>query len=229
MSYRDQFDLEPLRIRAYLRSGVVCDEYMPLDGVVLYQAHRYQAGGVCPVTIPGDYTTQGVSTIPMGIERPGRNNWYYRCSWAQWSHGVEGSDHWNKRFDDRYEEYLDLGRKSKVTTKSGRYKQYHMPIFYRACLWVEWYCIGDKAQLEYLLCTVTHIGKKRSQGWGRVSRWQIDPWPEDWSVWRSDGRLMRGIPLEDMPDKKPVDLLVYGIRPSYWKSSNQVPLVRPDG
>jgi hypothetical protein len=228
MSFRDQFDFEPLRIRAWLRTPVVGDQYMPLDGVLLYQAHRYQAGGFCPYTIPGAYTTQGVSTIPVAIEHPGRRNWYYRASWAQWGPHTDGRDHWNKRFDMKHLRFADLGRKSKITTKSGEFKQYHMPIFYRSALWVEWYLMADKEEMKYLLCTVTHLGKKRSQGWGRVSRWQIDEWPEDWSVWRSDGRLMRGIPMEDAPQDKPLDFKIYGIRPSYWRDNNQMPLVMPD-
>lgn len=228
MSYRDQFNFRPLRIRAWLRTPVVADQYMPLDGVLLYQAHRYQAGGICPVTIPGDYTAQGVSTIPIDIEHPGRRNWYYRASWAQWGPCVEGRSHWNKRFDVKYSWLAKMGRKSKIVTKAGEYKQYHMPVFYRSALWVEWYLVADKSEMEHLLCTVTHLGKKRSQGWGRVSRWQIDEWTEDWSVWR-DGQLMRGIPAEDVSRDGPLDFKIYGIRPSYWKDNNQMPLVMPDG
>jgi CRISPR type IV-associated protein Csf3 len=139
---------------------------------------------------------------------------------------VEGCDYWNKRFDSRYADLVDFGgRRGKVIIEKGPYKAYHMPIFYRAALWVEWYCVGDKAAIEYLLSTVTHIGKKTSQGWGRVIRWEIESWPEDWSVWRGD-RLMRGIPVEDVGGK-PFRLLYYGIRPSYWQRENQMPLAVP--
>lgn len=226
MAYRDRYSLEPLRIRAYLRTGIVADRWLPLDGILLYQAHRDKDGPQA-MTTPGDYTIQGVSTLPLGIIHPGRQNWYYQCSWAQWSHNVEGRDHWNKRFDTQFANLVDFsGRRGKVVIEQGRYKAYHMPVFYRAALWVEWYCMGDRSEIEHLLSTVTHMGKKASQGWGRVSQWAIEPWPEDWSVWRSDGKLMRGIPVEDTRDM--VDFMVYGIRPSYWKSNNQMPLVRPD-
>ena len=232
MAYRDRYALEPLRIRANLRSAVVADEFMPLDGVLLYQAHR-ELGGTQVVTIPGAYTINGVSTLPLAIEHPGRRNWYYRCSWAQWGESVEGTDYWNKRFDSQYADVIDWdGKRGKVIVEQGKYKAYHQPIFYRAALWVEWYCVGDKNIIERLLCTVSHMGKKRSQGWGRVASWKIESWPEDWSIWRSDGRLMRGIPLEDARERRgdgPYDFMYYGIRPSYWNKSNQKALVKPDG
>jgi hypothetical protein len=227
MAFRDRYDLEPLRVRAWLRAGVVADEFLPLDGVLLYQAHR-EKDGPQAVTIPGAYTCNGVSTLPLAIEHPGRRKWYYRCSWAQWSHSVEGQDHWNKRFDSKFADLIDWGgRRGKVHIEQGKYKAYHMPLFYRAALWVEWYCVADRQRLEDLLCTVTHIGKKRAQGWGRVARWDIEPWGEDWSVWRPDGRLMRGIPVEDAKGDGPFDFMHYGIRPSYWKKNNQMPLVKP--
>ena len=228
MAYRDRYDLEPLHIRAYLRAGVVADKQMPLDGILLYQAHRDEHGPQA-MTIPGDYTCQGISTLPLDIVHPGRQNWYYCCSWAQWSHDIEGHDHWNKRFDSQFADLVDFSnRRGKVIIEEGRYKAYHMPIFYHAALWVEWFCMGDKAEIERLLSTVTHIGKKGAQGWGRVRRWEIESWPEDWSVWH-DKRLMRGIPAEDMGQEFPIgiDVTHYGIRPSYWKASNQMLLVMP--
>lgn len=228
MAYRDKFDMEPLRIRAHLRTGIIGDRHLPLDGVILYQAHRYQAGNIPPMTIPGDYSTQGISTLPLAIEHPGRRQWYYLCSWAQWSHDIEARDYWNKRFDASLAYLVDLGRRSKISQSSGQYKQYHMPIFYRPALWVEWYCVGDKAQIECLLCTLTHLGKKRSQGWGRVRRWEIESCSKDWSVWKEE-KLMRGVPEGDVDDVSNYEIQTYGIRPSYWKSNNQMPLVMPNG
>ena len=228
MAYRDRYNLEPLHIRANLRTPVVADRWLPLDGVLLYQAHRDKLGPQI-VTVPGDYTCQGVSTLPLEIEHPGRRNWYYRCSWAEWSHDIEGQDYWNKRFDSKFADLVDFGkRRGKVSIRQGRYKAYHMPVFYRAALWVEWFCVGDRAAIEHLLSTVTHLGKKSSQGWGRVSSWEIESWLADWSVWR-DGQLMRGIPTEDVAGvERPFNIKYYGIRPSYWKDGNQKMLAMPE-
>jgi len=234
MAYRDRFSLEPLRIRANLRTGVVADRWLPLDGILLYQAHRMEAGGGPEATIPGEYTRQKIATLPLGIVHPGRKNWYYQCSWAQWSHNIEAQDHWNKRFDSRLADLIDFdGKRGNVIIKSGQYKAYRMPIFYRVALQIDWYCVGDKTEIEILLSTLTHIGKKGVQGWGRVISWEIESCEIDWSVWR-DGKLMRGIPKDDIEAVRqfsgnPVDFSFgnYGIRPSYWKRSNQRNLALP--
>lgn len=231
MAYRDRYNLEPLRVRAYLRTGVDSDRWLPLDGILMYQAHRDQMGAQV-MTIPGDYSQQmAFPTLPLGIIHPGRRNWYYQCSWATWSHAgrIEGQDYWNKRFDSGFADLVDFdGKRGKVIIEQGQYKAYHMPIFYRVAEWVEWYCLGDKTEIEYLLSTVTHIGKKASQGWGRVIRFIVESWPDDWSVW-CNGELMRGIPEEDIPEGVEIKRGNYGIRPSYWKKSNQKELAMPDG
>lgn len=230
MAYRDRFNLEPLRVVAHLRTGVVADRWLPLDALLLYQANR-DALGPEAATLPGGGAAQSpASTLPLGIAHPGRRIWYYQCSWAQpqpwWAE--EGRDHWNKRFDMGFAHLVDFrGRRGKVVIAQGRYKAYHMPVFYRAALRVEWYCVGDGAEIERLLSTAAFLGKKRSQGWGRVMRWEVKPWAEDWSVWR-DGRLARGVPVADVCERgEPFRLAHYGVRPPYYRPNNQMPLAVP--
>jgi len=225
MAWRDDFI--PLHVRAWLRSPVIADRWLPLDGVLFYQACRERCGPQI-VTTPGTYAVELESIrLPMAIEHPGQQNWYYRCSWARWSHEIEGTDHWSKHFNSALADLIDFGkRRGKVIIEQGRYKAYFMPVFYRAALWVEWYCVGDKTEIEYLLSTVTHIGKKGVQGWGRVMHWEIVPCEADWSIWR-DGRLMRGVPYEDLTPGIMVNFANYGIRPSYWRRENQMMLAVP--
>ncbi len=220
---------EPLRVRARLRSGVVSDLYLPLDGILLYQAHR-EAEGAQTFALPGEYSSRGGVSLPLATAQYANHDYskwyqYYRCSWAQWpEHTSEAADHWNKRFDLTFADLIDFrGRRGRVEVGSGPYKAYHQTIFYRAALWVEWYCVGDRAQIEALLCTVTHIGKKQTQGWGRVIAWDIQRMNDDYSVWMGN-RLMRGVPPSEAPG---YPTGVYGIRPSYWKKSNQMLLALP--
>jgi len=220
VAFRDKYNLEPLRIVAHFRTNPVCDQWLPLDGILLYQANR-EALGPELAALPGGQDVQGASTLPLAIVHPGRHNWYYACSWAQpqpwWV--AEEIRHWNKRFDTQYSDMVDFeGRRGKVIIEQGRYKAYHMPMFARATLQVEWYCVGDKVEIERLLSLVTHLGKKRSQGFGRVWRWDVEPWSEDWSIWR-DGHLTRGVPDEDAG--KALNRIYYGIRPPYYRKENQ--------
>lgn len=222
--------MKPLKIRALLRCGVVSDSYLPLDGILFYQAHRY-LNGPLEAAIPGATGSARLKPheLPLEVVSPGKEYWYYRCSWAQWSHDVEGQDYWNKRFDSSFERLLDFGgRRGRVATEKGKYKAYHMPIFYRSALWIEWFCVGDETAIRELLLTVTHIGKKSSQGWGRVSQWEIEAVGCDWSINR-EGRLMRGIPLTEARalavEFRPMHS---GIRPSYWDRTNQMMLGMPN-
>ncbi len=227
MGSREVLPLEPLRVRAWLRAPVVSDRWLPLDGMLLYQEHRDRCGQQ-NYTLPGEYSAKSVGMLScLGMAGPGGREWFYRCSWAQWSAYAEGQDHWNKRFDASLASLIDFdGRRGRVDTKAGTYKAYHMPVFYRAALWVEWYCMGNRRRIAELLSTLTHIGKKREMGWGCVARWEIEPAARDYSVVK-DGVLMRGVPAVCAPEGIPYTRGRYAVRPSYWNPSNQMDLNLP--
>jgi CRISPR type IV-associated protein Csf3 len=219
----------PARITARLRTGVVCDPWLPLDAILDYQVKRERFGAQ-QTTRPGGEPAPSKPDpdVPLQAHHAGTENWYYACSWAQpqpwWV--AEGTDYWNKRFDAGFADLVDFGgRRGKVIIEQGPYKAYHMPIFYRTACQIEWYAVGDLSRIRELLATVTHIGKKRSQGWGRVTEWIVEPWPEDWSV-RCDGYLTRGIPVFDA--SAPYDVMSYGLHPPYYSKWNQIPIARPN-
>lgn len=228
MAWRSSY--EPLHIRAHLRTPVITDRWLPLDAVLLYQSAR-QTLGDQSATIPGA-TTGGERKkirVPIGMEYDGTPNWYYKCSWAQWpEHTIEGNDHWNKRFDNSLAYLIDFGkRRGKIDNNSGAHKAYHIPVFYRSALFIDWYCVGDKKDINKLLSVTTHLGKKTVQGWGRISKWEVESIPNDISVW-NNGKLMRGIPMSLAGEKADGHhIALYGVRPSYWRKENQMPLVMP--
>lgn len=225
-------DFEPLRIRAWMRTSIVSDSWLPLDGAIFAQTVRRDLG-------PQEMTISGTSLfaeekglkmrgdrLPIGYVHA--KDWYYRCSWAQWGPYVDGQDAWAKRFDMTCADLIDFrGKRGRVDTSAATYKAYHMPVFYRSALWVEWYCFGSAEKLIPLIHMITHLGKKSSQGWGRVSRWEVEPTNYDWSVWR-DEKLMRGIPRYHWPRESGEPAIgLYGIRPPYWDRRNQLELVIP--
>lgn len=207
---------QPIKITAYLRCGVITDAYLPIDGVLYYQACR-DAYGPETLTLPGD-SMSGVGEVPLMLQRrnlSAETPWYYAASFAQWNGTVaQGTDHWNKRFDMSLAHLVDFqGKRGKVIVEQGEFKAYHMPIHYRHALSVSWYVVGDIDWVREMLSTVTHLGKKTAQGWGAVARWEIEPFAHDWSVYGPDGRLMRSIPAERG--------IRTGLRPSYWMPQNQ--------
>lgn len=209
---------EPMKVTAYLQCPVISDAYLPIDGILHYQANR-DVNGVQEITLPGeDYHPKGTKQTHMWLKvvNGGTPQWHYAASFAQWEGAVaEGQDHWNKRFDQSLAHLIDFqGRRGKVIVEQGAYKAYHMPVWYRHALEVTWYLVGDLGWVQRMLSTVTHLGKKTAQGWGAVLRWEVEPWPHDWSVWGPASQLMRAVPSD-----KGIRI---GLRPSYWLPRNQM-------
>lgn len=213
---------EPLRITATPQCGIISDAYLPLDAVLYYQVMRERLGEQT-VTIPGQsYGGPVDHALPLKQLNSHTRQWFYAASFAQWpEHATEGTDYWNKRMDLSLIDLVDWrGRKPRLEVSAGRYKAYHMPVYYRHALSVTWYVVGDKAELERLLRFVTHLGKKGTQGWGSILRWAVESVPYDWSVRSTTGKLMRAVPDPESPT-------VYGLRPSYWLPKHQFPCQLP--
>lgn len=218
---RDGF--RPLKITAHLQCGVISDQYFPIDALLYHQAHR-EVLGAQDATFSGRSHIPHARHISLPLKRIGNHHskeWYYSASFAVWpEHIADGSDHWNKRLDRSLVHLIDFqGRRGTVNMATGKYRAYHVPIFYRHALTVSWYVVGDAERIAQLLSTAFYLGKKPSQGWGAVRRWEIEPSTGDWSVHGPGGRLMRAVPQEGGT--------LYGIRPSYWHPRHQVPCRLP--
>lgn len=215
-------EFKQLRIRAYLQTGVISDQFLPLDGI-LYYHHVREAMGEKIISKPGESNIReaAVSLLPFIKAGPKNDAWFYHCSFAQWpQHVVEDSTFYVKRFDLNHSSLID--RKTKrIDTSRGQFKAYHVNIYYRHAEYVEWYCIGKPSELEQLLKFCTHIGKKTSQGWGAVKEWEVKEWPEDWAVRGPGGKLMRAVPVNG-------NGFLYGVRPSYWNSRHIFPCKMPE-
>lgn len=218
---------EALRITATLQTPVICDDRLPLDGVLFYFAMREKFGFEV-TTIPGnavigeDGDKRKIVPLKVGYRNvAGENFWFYRCSFACWVGTVaEGRDYWVKRFDSKESAIVDFkGQRGKVVTKSGKYKGYRMPVYTRHALAVRWYAVGDREGIDRLLRFCTHLGKKGSQGYGAVLAWQVESWQHDWSIDSPRG-LMRAVPAASG--------LLVGFRPSYWSPDNQTICALPD-
>lgn len=213
----------PLQITAHLQSPVVGDPLLPIDAVLYYAAHR-EALGARWVSLPGELQpSEGERvSLPLLVVDGHGPQWYYAASSAVWSEPyADGVDHWTCRFDSQLLDLIQLP-KGRLNTASGRYRGYRMPVYYRAALSVRWYVVGEPETITRLLtCGVTHLGKKTSQGWGAVLRWEIEPCEHDWSVTGPDGRLMRPVP-------DPAGTMLVGYRPPYWLRSRQTICRMPD-
>jgi len=141
--------------------------------------------------------------LPLEM-RESNGEWYWAASFAFGRPVLEERTHWHKRLDAQAAEtYVDFGkRRGVVNTGSGYFKGYRMPLTIFLVPRLEWYVVGDAMRIQQLLSRVTHLGKKRSQGNGKVARWTVEPSSEDLSDRRP------------VPDPNGTE--VAGFRPPYW-------------
>lgn len=214
---------KPLRIRAWLQIGIISDQFLPLDGVI-YAHYVREKMGPRNITLPLENTVPEGQQIQLPFRKANIKNpeWFYKCSFAQWpAETIEDQQTFSKRFDLKWSGLVDFGKKkAKVDNQRGHYKSYHVKVYYRHANYVEWFADGDKDELEQILRFCTHLGKKSSQGWGAVLRWEVTEWPEDWSVRGEGNKLMRAVPTHGKG-------FLYGLRPSYWLPKHQFNCILP--
>lgn len=202
-----------IRIRAYLRTGVISDNYLPLDGVLYYQLVRREFGEEI-LTKSGESSLREYGHIILPIRKTGPKSeaWFYACSFAQFPQSVVEDSSFKVKSGDwlKQSDYFNGSKKIDITR--GKFKNAHIKMYYRHCQYIDWFCNGDPEKLSELLQFCTHIGKNKGDGWGEVLRWEIINWPEDWSIRGNGNKLMRAVPLPDQNGKG----FIYGIRPSYW-------------
>ncbi len=209
-----------LRIRAHLQTGVISDQFLPLDSI-LYYHHVRENMGEKYYSMSGESNVRECALMTLPIKKGGPKNeaWFYHCSFAQWpEHTLEDHTFYVKRIDLQHTGLI--AGPHKLETARGRYKPCHLDIYYRHALYVDWYAVASPEKLDKLLRFCTHIGKKTAQGWGSVLRWEITPWPEDWSVRGPGNKLMRAVPVLG-------EGFQYGVRPSYWNPRHQFPCKMP--
>lgn len=214
-----------LRIRAYLRSGIISDQFLPLDAVLYYHLVREKMG-VQVLTKPNESNIREGANITLPIKKGGAKDetWYYNCSFAQWSNNkVENSSFKVKQGDWlRFSDYYN--NKNKIGIKRGKHKPAHIKLYYRHATHIDWYCVGNPIDIAKLLQHCTHLGKNSGDGWGEIKNWEITDWQEDWSIKDGAGKLMRAVPIMH-PEK--ITGIMYGVRPSYWNERHIFPCFLP--
>lgn len=87
--------------------------------------------------------------------------------------------------------------KQEIDTMRGFFKAYRNPLVYHTIPEVVFYASGDKAEIERLLKeNIAYLGKKSSQGYGKVKEWTVEIIDEDKSIF-NNGKLMRFVGIEE--------------------------------
>ena len=201
-----------LRIRAYLKTGVISDQYLPLDGVMYYHLVRREMGEELITKSRESNVRQGANiTLPIKKSGPKNDLWFYACSFAQFPESVVEDSSFKVKSGDWLKHSQHFNAKKKIDIQRGKFKNAHIKLYYRHCEYIDWYSVGWPDKIAELLQFCTNLGKNTGDGWGEVLRWEVKEWPEDWSVRGIGNKLMRNVPL-----KQDGRGIMYGMRPSYW-------------
>ena len=183
----------PLQIDVHLASPVILYQPLALDGLLAAQVVQQATRGRGLPATPEPYD------IPLPLEL------LWRCpetlaplwnatQFFPLEKNVQCAAFWHKR--GYRPEMLQLARSGKphnANFQNGRHKEYRIPLPKQSCLKWRAYCVGDVAEIEDLLGGLHSVGKKRTQGFGRVLKWQIAAVKAFDYV--QDGRLIKAFPV----------------------------------
>lgn len=200
--------MEPLIVRAWLESGLVMSGWgIGLDGLLAAELwHDMKA----------DARADGIALVPAGpreepldvplplarCELAGGDWWHWAATTARPDSLEAGSEarYWTARVDHRDLEQVAGVLPKVVSGRQGRYRSKHMPAVAVRCRSVSWRAFGDLAAIAGVVESIATIGKRRSSGEGRVTRWEVfaDPAGDVYSNGHlhTDGSLGRPAPDE---------------------------------
>lgn len=160
--------------------------------------------------------------IPIPVEERGEQDKRYYAASLGIFEAPEAVSHYRKRWDERYDDLVEFGpkRAAKVQIDGLHFKARDLPLVYRTCDRLTFYVSGNQQETERLLKEhITHVGKLRGHGWGRIGQIDIEPMAYDWSCWQ-DGKPTRPVPVSG-DDRPELSVSYCGFRPPYWAPQNQ--------
>lgn len=146
---------------------------------------------------------------------------------------------WSKRWDDKNDDVVEFkGRgKQRVDIGAGFYKNYHMPLVLKSYKTLNFYVRGNIEEVKRLLENyIFYLGKKGSQGYGQIRKWEFEEMEENWSVWK-DNKPMRPIPVRhceeyietQMKTGEPINARQHPVIPPYWRKETELCLIPKEG
>jgi len=215
----------PLQITAYLSSPIaVYDDWTPqLEGILIYQLLSNLGLAHPNPSIEQVKENQTIIDRYLPIKKDPEHTFYY-CSNPVYTYHSEEQSRFRKRWSPDQEACINWGkRKPKFETSQGAEKAYDLPLFLRLTPRIDWFAIGTRYQVEPLLNDVSGLGKKRSQGFGQVSKWVVKEVKDDWSLVR-EGELMKPVPnvvFKELGITQLYNLLQWGWKPPIWLPENK--------
>ena len=112
-----------------------------------------------------------------------------------------------------------------------------MPLVLKSYKTITFYVSGDMGEIERLLNNyIFYLGKKGSQGYGQIRKWEFEEIEENWSVWKHN-KPMRPIPARHCEEYieiqtktgEPIHARQHPIIPPYWRKETELCLMPGEG
>jgi hypothetical protein len=212
--------MEPLQIIATLTSPLAVPLFpINLDGLLASMVCERQG------FIAGVGEWQDVD-VPLQRSACGR---YYLASVGHYESAVAILGYTQKRSPISEFGWFGEAKIKSVLVSGGINKACRIPQPRAVVDTMRWWCIGDRTAVAELIALVTHLGKKRSVGHGRVARWGVkpcEPWP-GFPVLRPDGTPMRNLPV-DTEGLGPTTAIGWGpLTYPYWDQTRSIEVAQP--
>jgi hypothetical protein len=208
----------PITVTAHLAAGFSSgDSWSPtLDGILAWAFMKEKLGPDFGTNID----LHPVTGLPLAVNTFGSRFWWYECGLPEW----ETKDRREKRVhrtSDCAMSVRSLGGRSKIGTGIVNHDNLRRLRLARATDKVTWKAVGFPDEVQRLLSHVSAVGSGWSRGYGRVTRWTVEP--------GFQGSLRRHIPLEvaryDGIDGRELEMAL--VPPSHL-AENRVMCVIPD-
>lgn len=204
-----QTSFEHLEITFHLENVVYYDPLEPpmFDGILSWLLLPFKKIKDGPVE-RGDHVEE--ISLPLAVETfRGVRMWKASALFPD-TINIEDLRYWRKR---GRVQYMDMLSKS-ICTTNGPHRDYNTPMPVISANKLVCWCTGNKDSLKKELKRLKYIGKKRSQGIGRVSFADVRPVDYDYS-WAKDGYATRWLP-DDCGNR------LVRARPPYWNNTNRI-------
>ncbi len=220
-----------LKVTAMLSSPLAGDPPY-LDAIVEYQM-ALLAGRCMAITRAQAAPIAGEIHLPMLRGVFGGVREIPRCSAPIMSAENVRHEHFAKRIAVEHADCLSDNQRLVVATGNSWTKAYRLPLKISNVDRIVWFIGGSTLKtLLSVLCRVESIGKKRSQGYGRVWKWEAEQIEEDWSWFAPSDHgtlLMRALPF---CDSLPPELIGFkrdfgGCVPPLWHPDRYMEIVTP--
>lgn len=165
--------MDALKITAHLMSGFASnDRWSPaIDGIIAYAYMREVLGDEFAISQHRNDLQAPCDALPLEKVH-WQAHWWYAASSPIYDEAEQHTRYLHRRFD-AYTAEMYTKKKGKVQVQAGPYKNTRLPLAQHITGKIDWHVVGDRAKIERLLATVTHVGARCGAGFGRIRCWVI--------------------------------------------------------